>query len=207
MSLRRPASDGFGRGLPLEPTSSATPMIPLRTAAAGLLLLAAIPSSAVAQASGRRPMTITDLITAVRVGDPQVSPDGRRVLFVRTTTDSVTGKRNADIWAVPADGSAASAPFIAGPESDDIARFLADGRDRVHLDPDGAPQLYLADAAGGTCAPSAGSRRGVQPPLVVSRPTGAWWPTCPTSYPRAATKRATPGPRLGGEGSRQGASR
>ena len=60
-------------------------------------------------------MTIADLITAVRVGDPQVSPDGQRVAFVRTTTDSATGKRNADIWVVAADGSARPRPFIAGP--------------------------------------------------------------------------------------------
>ena len=51
-------------------------------------------------------MTINDLLTAVRVSDPQISPDGKLVAFVRTTTDLTTGKRNADIWVVPADGSA-----------------------------------------------------------------------------------------------------
>ena len=54
--------------------------------------------------SPRRPMTIDDLIGAVRVTDPQLSPDGRRVAFVRTTTDVKSGKRNADIWVVPAEG-------------------------------------------------------------------------------------------------------
>ena len=73
-------------------------------------------------------MTIADLITAIRVGDPQVSPDGRRVVFVRTTTDSLTGKRNADIWVVAADGSSRPRPLIAGPGGDDTPRFLADGR-------------------------------------------------------------------------------
>ena len=56
-------------------------------------------------APAKRPMAIGDLITAIRVGDPQLSPDGRQVLFVRTTTDSATGKRNADIWVVASDGS------------------------------------------------------------------------------------------------------
>jgi dipeptidyl aminopeptidase/acylaminoacyl peptidase len=32
-------------------------------------------------------MTIDDLIGAVRIADPQLSPDGRTVVFVRTTTD------------------------------------------------------------------------------------------------------------------------
>ena len=67
----------------------------------------------VADAQVRRAMSITDLLTAIRVGDPQVSPDGSRVLFVRTTTDLSSGKRNADIWTVPADGSAAG--FSMGP--------------------------------------------------------------------------------------------
>jgi dipeptidyl aminopeptidase/acylaminoacyl peptidase len=94
-------------------------MTTLRIAAAGFLLLAGISASAIAQAPGKRPMTIADLITAIRVGDPQVSPDGRRVVFVRTTTDSVTGKRNADIWVVAADGSSRPRPLIAGPGGDD----------------------------------------------------------------------------------------
>ena len=54
-----------------------------------------------------RPMSITDLLTAVRVGDPQLSPDGTVVAYVRTTTDPTTLKRNMDIWVVPADGSGA----------------------------------------------------------------------------------------------------
>ena len=48
-------------------------------------------------------MTIQDLLGAVRIADPQLSPDGKTVVFVRTTTDVATGKRNADIWSVPAD--------------------------------------------------------------------------------------------------------
>ena len=53
----------------------------------------------------RRPMTVEDLIAAPRIADPQLSPDGRTVLFVRTTTDGKTGGRTADIFAVAADGS------------------------------------------------------------------------------------------------------
>ena len=62
-------------------------------------------------------MTIDDLIGAVRVTDPQLAPDGSRVLFVRTTTDLKSGKRNADIWVVPADGSAQPKSLIAGDAS------------------------------------------------------------------------------------------
>ena len=86
------------------------------------LLLCATARDASAQT--KRAMTVDDLLGAVRVGDPQLSPDGRRVLFVRTVTDLSTGKRNADIYSVPADGSGQPAPFITGPKGDDTPRFL-----------------------------------------------------------------------------------
>ena len=59
------------------------------------------PASAFAQ----RPMTTQDLLGAVRIADPQLSPDGKWVAFVRTTTNVTSGARNADIWVVAADGS------------------------------------------------------------------------------------------------------
>jgi len=113
-------------------------------------------------------MTIADLITAVRVGDPQVSPDGQRVAFVRTTTDSATGKRNADIWVVAADGSSRPRPLIAGPGSDDTPRFLGDGRIAFISARSGTPQVYLADASGRHVRAVTRLSGGVQPPLVVS---------------------------------------
>src|SRR5438046_7026116 len=70
------------------------------------LLTAVLTISLNSNAQTKRAMTIDDLITAVRVSDPQVSPDGKRVLYTRTTTELQTGKRNSDIWVVPADGSA-----------------------------------------------------------------------------------------------------
>ena len=69
------------------------------------------------QATAGRPMAIDDLIGAVRVADPRLSPDGRTVVYTRTTTDLKTGARNADIWAVAADGSAPPRELLAGARS------------------------------------------------------------------------------------------
>ena len=129
---------------------------------AGILL----PASASAQA--KRAMALEDLLTGVRVGDPQLSPDGRRVLFVRTTTDLATGRRNADIWTVPADGSAPPRPFIEGPKGDDSPRFLSNDRVVFMSTRDGAPQLYVADGEGRNVRAITKLGAGVQPPLVVS---------------------------------------
>ncbi|CAN5899079.1 hypothetical protein BH11GEM2_BH11GEM2_23190 [soil metagenome] len=126
-------------------------------------------STSTAAAQGKRPMAVEDLLTAIRVGDPQVSPDGRRVLFTRTTTDLATGRRNADIWMVPADGSAAPRSFIDGPKGDDTPRFLPDGRVAFMSSRDGAPQVYLADAAGNGVKAITHLAAGAQGPLIISR--------------------------------------
>src|SRR2546428_13442826 len=89
-----------------------------------MVLAVAIPATA----QTKRPMALNDLITAVRVGDPQLSPDGRRVLYVRTTTDGPSGKRNADIWSVPAEGSGAASEFIGGEKGGNTPRVSADGK-------------------------------------------------------------------------------
>lgn len=130
-------------------------------------LAAALPVAA-AQAQARRPMAIEDLITAVRASDPQLSPDGRRVLFTRTTTDAVAGRRDADIWSVPADGSAPPAPFIASPKGDDTPRFLPNGDVAFLSSRDGATQVYVAYANGANVRAVTNQSAGAQGPLVVS---------------------------------------
>lgn len=135
------------------------------------LLLGALSSALpvhISIAQLHRPMAVEDLLTAIRVGDPQVSPDGRRVLFTRTTTNLATGKRNADIWMVPSDGSAQPRAFIESPKSDDTPRFLRDGRVAFFSARDGAPQVYVADAEGRGARAVTRLAAGAQGPLVMS---------------------------------------
>ena len=141
----------------------------IRLSIIGLVICSSliVPTTAI-EAQAKRPMALEDFLTAVRVSDPQLSPDGRRVLFVRTTTDLPSGKRNSDIWIVPADGSAAPKPFIQGPKSDDSPRFLSSGRVAFISARHGAPQVYTADAGGRNVKAITHVSAGVQPPLVVS---------------------------------------
>src|SRR6188472_4193060 len=91
-------------------------------------------------AQGRRAMTINDLLGAVRVTDPQLSPDASRVTFVRTTTELKSGERNADIWGVPADGWGPAKELIVGSKTDNTPRFSPDGRNIAFISTrDGAP--------------------------------------------------------------------
>jgi dipeptidyl aminopeptidase/acylaminoacyl peptidase len=139
------------------------------------------------RAQQKRPMTIDDLLTAVRIADPQLSPDGTRVIFTRTTTALATGQRNADVWVVPADGSAPAAMLIGGPKSENTARFLPDGHIAFLSSRDGEMQVYVADADGQNARAVTALSGGVQPPLVVS-PDGKMVAFVSDAYPDCANE-------------------
>jgi dipeptidyl aminopeptidase/acylaminoacyl peptidase len=135
---------------------------------------------------GQRAMAIDDLIAAVRVTDPQLSPDGSRVMFVHTTTDLKSGDRNADIWTVPADGSGAATQVVTGSKTDNTPRFSPDGRSIAFISTrDGAPQVYVADAKGGNVRRITNLSMGVQPPLVFS-PNGSRIAVVSDVYPECS---------------------
>ena len=116
-----------------------------------------------------RAMKVDDLIGTIRVTDPQLTPDGAHVVFVRTTTDLKTGERNADIWTVPADGSGAPKELIGASKADNTPRLSPDGRSLAFISTrDGAPQVFIADAKGGNVKRITNLAMGVQPPLIFS---------------------------------------
>jgi dipeptidyl aminopeptidase/acylaminoacyl peptidase len=119
--------------------------------------------------AANRPMTVDELLTAIRVSDPQLSPDGRTLVFVRTTTDLAAGRRNGDIWSVPADGSGTAKAIVTGEKSESTPRFSPDGRRLAFISSrDGSPQVYVADADGTEVKKITDVALGVQPPLVFS---------------------------------------
>src|SRR5262245_36164037 len=120
-------------------------------------------------AAAARPMTIQDLIGAVRVSHPQLSPDGKLVAFVRTTTDVATGKRNADIWVVPADGSGPARLLVGGDKSENTPRWAPDGRHIAFISTrNSGGDIFIADADGSNIRQVTKLPAGVQPPMVVS---------------------------------------
>ncbi len=135
-----------------------------------------------------RPMTIQDLLTAVRISDPQASPDGRLVAFVRTTTDAPTGQRNADIWVVAADGSSAPRLLIGGDRAENTPRWAPGGKQIAFVSTrGGAPQVYVADVEGRNIRQVTKLANGVQPPLVFS-PDGTLVAFVSDVYPSCRTE-------------------
>jgi dipeptidyl aminopeptidase/acylaminoacyl peptidase len=119
--------------------------------AAIALVIAVAPAAAWAQ---KRAMTETDLFKFVWVADPQISPDGTRVAFVRVTVDEKKDQYDTSIWIVKTDGSE-PARQLTGGLRDTSPRWSPDGArlafSRV-VDKDNRPQppqIYVMTMAGG----------------------------------------------------------
>ena len=74
-----------------------------------------------------RPFTATDLVDLDRISDPQVSPDGRRIVFVRRTTDLEANRGRTDLWMVSVDGGDLT-QLTRHEASDSSPRWSPDGR-------------------------------------------------------------------------------
>jgi dipeptidyl aminopeptidase/acylaminoacyl peptidase len=92
--------------------------------AAATLLAAALASPALAAS---RPITETDMFRFTWVADPQISPDGRRVAFVRVTVNDKKDGYDTAIWTVDTEGGRGPRPLTAGPQ-DLSPRWSPDGR-------------------------------------------------------------------------------
>ena len=98
----------------------------------------------------KRGITADDLYRFTYVSDPQLSPDGATVAFVRTTVDREADGYRAQVWVVPADGSAPPRRFTAGP-NDSAPRWSPDGQTLAFLarrgGKDAKAQVWLIGAA------------------------------------------------------------
>src|SRR6266481_4152308 len=75
----------------------------------------------------KRPITDKDLFDFVWIGDPQVSPDGSRVAFVRVTVNEKKEGYNTSIWSVPVAGGEAPHQLTKG-DHDSTPRWSPDGK-------------------------------------------------------------------------------
>lgn len=111
-------------------------------------LLAALPLAA-----AQRPMSLLDIINTPQVLDPQISPDGQRILFVESRPNWKLNRRIQHIWRVNADGSALT-QMTDGADGENTPLWSPDGKSIAFLakrgtEPDAVPQLFLMPANGG----------------------------------------------------------
>src|SRR4051812_994529 len=76
--------------------------------------------------AAKRPISETDLFRFVWLGDPQISPDGSRVAFVRVTVNEKKTGYDTAIWSVATSGNDTPVRLTSGPH-DSSPRWSPDG--------------------------------------------------------------------------------
>ncbi len=104
-------------------------------------LLGALSIATTVQADEDR-LEIEDIFNLESVTDPQISPDGKQIIYVRQFADIMTDKRYANLWIIAFDGSG-HRPLTSGHHSDGSPRWSPDGSSIVYTsDKDGTSQIY-----------------------------------------------------------------
>lgn len=114
------------------------------------MLLAACAGPALAAG---RAMTIDDLLGVKSVSDPQVSPDGKLVVYVLSELDRATEKSNSDLYLIPVEGGEPRR-LTTSSGADNHPRWSPDGKTiAFNSSRGGSTQVWLLPLEGGEARP------------------------------------------------------
>jgi dipeptidyl aminopeptidase/acylaminoacyl peptidase len=109
-------------------------------------------SGAIGQETPKHAITFEDMIQMHRVGEAQVSPDGKWVAYTVSTPDMDANRGVSNIWVVPTTGGAAMQLTQSGHDSSPV--WSPDGKTIAFLSSrSGDSQVYLLSMDGGEAKP------------------------------------------------------
>ncbi|HKT46937.1 MAG TPA: S9 family peptidase [Candidatus Acidoferrales bacterium] len=116
---------------------------PLIFAALAIFTCPALAQQPPAQNSPANRISAMDIFHFQYALDPQISPDGSKIVYVRDFADIMTDKRDSNLWIVNADGTE-NRPLTTGAHSDDSPKWSPDGTRIAYIsDRDGKSQIYV----------------------------------------------------------------
>lgn len=106
------------------------------------LLLLGFPAATRGQDNSHK-LTVMDEFQIQLATDPQISPDGKQIVYVRQYNDPMTDRRYSNLWIIGSDGKD-HRPLTTGNRSDASPRWSPDGTRIAYLsDADGKQQIYV----------------------------------------------------------------
>jgi dipeptidyl aminopeptidase/acylaminoacyl peptidase len=123
----------------------------MRRFSLAVLAIIAFTFSALAQA--KHPFTFEDMMKLKRVGEPEVSPDGKWVIFSVVDVNLDANTKTPHIWIVPTAGGGSNEKEreIIGDQDADRPRWAPDGKHFAFLSTrEGKSQVFSADFDGTT---------------------------------------------------------
>ncbi len=113
-----------------------------------------------------------DIFDMEFVGDPQISPDGSKIVYVRNFKDIMTDGNRSNLWIINSDGTG-HMPLTSGSQNDYAPRWSPDGQRLAYISTiDGAPQVYMRWMKEGMSAKVTNLQK--SPGQMTWSPDGKW---------------------------------
>src|SRR6185369_6937309 len=113
-------------------------------------------------AQQKRPMSFDDMLALKSVSDAQISPDGKWVAYVVTSTDMKENANDADVWLVSTAGGD-PIRLTNNKKNDNQPRWAPDGKRIAFVSArEEKPQIFLISPFGGEAEKLTESKSGVQ---------------------------------------------